>query len=175
MSQPFSFAEIPMDILARYPQHMNPLLPTYYRFTIARLPFVTYFCQSASIPNVTVTEVMIPTPFMAIKRPSKMDFDDLNITFVVDENLGNWLEIFKWMRSTVPVDGFAEIKPANTHTSTANILILNSAKQPKLNVTFTDVFPKTLSSLDFSSAMVDPEPFVASVTFSFRSYDIEIL
>lgn len=175
MSQPYNFTSIEDGILDRYPQHMNPLLPTYYRFTLARLPKVTYFCQNASLPSVTMSEVIMPTPFMQIKRPSKMDFDELSIGFVVDESMGNWLEIFNWMRSVTNVEDYKEFRPPNTHVTTANLIILNSSKNPKINVTFYDIFPKSLSSIDFTSTVMDPEPFVANATFSYRSYDIEIL
>jgi hypothetical protein len=173
--EPFDFSNIESGILARYPQYMNPLLPTYYRFSIARLPKVSYFCQSASLPTITMSEVVIPTPFVQISRPSKLDFDELTVGFVVDENMGNWMELYNWMRSMTNVENYEEYKPSNTHVSTANLIILNSTKNPKLNITFNDIYPRSLSSIDFNSAIVDPEPFVATCTFKYRSYEIETL
>lgn len=175
MANPFDFTDIPQDITGRYPERINPLLPTYYRFLIARLPATTYFCQSASLPTVTMSEVQMPTPFVPLKAPSKLDFDELSITFIVDEEMKNWLEIFNWMRSVTNVEDYAEVRPPNTHTSTANLVILNSNKNPKINVTFEGLYPRTLSSIDFSSTVVDPEPFQATATFSYRNYNIEVL
>ena len=175
MAIPYNFTDIEDGILNRYPQHMNPLLPTYYRFSIARLPKVSYFCQSASLPTITMSEVIMPTPFVQISRPSKLDFDELTIGFVVDENMGNWLELYNWMRSVTNVENYEEFRAVNTHVSTANLIILNSTKNPKLNVTFYDIYPRTLSSIDFSSTVIDPEPFVGSCTFKYRSYEIEVL
>lgn len=117
----------------------------------------------------------MPNPFMPIKAPSKMDFDELSITFVVDEEMKNWLEIFNWMRSTTNVEGYDEFKSINTHTCTANLLILNSSKNPKINVTFEGLFPRTLGSIDFTSTVIDPEPFQCTATFSYRNYNIEIM
>jgi hypothetical protein len=174
MANPFSFEDIPQDIKDRYPERINPLLPTYYRFNIARLPNTTYFCQSASLPTVTMGEVQIPTPFMAVKNPTKLDFDELSITFIVDEEMKNWLEIFNWMRSMTNVEDYEEFKAANTHHCTANLLILNSAKAPKLNVTFEGLYPRTLSSIDFTSTLMDPEPFQCTATFAYRNYNIEV-
>ena len=173
--EPFDFSNIEDGILARYPQYMNPLLPTYYRFNIARLPKVSYFCQSASLPTITMSEVVIPTPFVQISRTYKLDFDELTVGFVVDENMGNWMELYNWMRSMTNVENYEEYKPSNTHVSTANLIILNSTKNPKLNITFNDIYPRSLSSIDFNSAVVDPEPFVATCTFKYRSYEIETL
>jgi len=42
-------------------------------------------------------------------------------------------------------------------------------------VTFEGLFPRTLGSIDFSSAGLDPEPFQCTATFSYRNYNIEIL
>jgi hypothetical protein len=175
MALPYDFSVIPEDIKARYPERINPLLPTYYRFSIQRLPNTMYFCQSASLPTVTMSEVIMPTPFMAIKNPSKMDFDELSITFVVDEEMNNWLEIFNWMRSATNVENYEEFRPANTHLTTANLIILNSTKNPKINVTFEGLYPRTLGSIDFTSTIVDPEPFQCTATFAYRNYNIEIM
>jgi hypothetical protein len=175
MSIPYNFTDIEQGILDRYPQYLNPLLPTYYRFSIARLPKVSFFCQNASLPTITMSEVIMPTPFVQISRPSKMEFDELSIGFVVDENMGNWLEIYNWMRSVTNVENYDEFRPTNTHVSTANLIILNSKKNPKMNVTFNDIYPRSLTSIDFSSSVIDPEPFVATCTFKYRSYEIEVL
>lgn len=175
MANTFSFAGIPEEITARYPERINPLLPTYYRFSISRLPNTVYFCQTASLPTVTMSEVLMPTPFMAVKSPSKMDFDELSITFIVDEEMKNWLEIFNWMRSTTNVEDYSEFAKPNTHTCTANLIILNSTKNPKINVTFEGLFPRTLGSVDFTSTVIDPEPLQCTATFSYRNYNIEIM
>lgn len=174
MANPFVF-DIPEDIKNRYPSNISSLLPTYYRFVMTRLPTVTYFCQSASIPSVTLSDVTMPTPFVSIKAPSKMEFDDLTITFVVDENMTNWFELYNWMRSTTNVEDYSEFKPTNTHLTTANLLILNSSKTPKINVTFDGVYPKNISSVDFSSTIIDPEPIICTALFGYRSYSVEIL
>lgn len=175
MALPYDFTSIPEDIKNRYPERINPLLPTYYRFTLARIPTTMYFCQSVSLPTVTMSDVIMPTPFVSIKSPSKMDFDELSITFIVDEEMKNWLEIFNWMRSVTSVEGYQEYKPANTHLTTANLIILNSTKNPKINVTFEGLYPKTLGSIDFNSTVVDPEPFQCTATFAYRNYNIEVL
>lgn len=175
MANTYTFTDIPQDIKDRYPERINAMLPTYYRFSISRLPNTMYFCQSASLPTITMSEVQMPNPFMPIKAPSKMDFDELSISFIVDEEMKNWLEIFNWMRSSTNVEDYEEFRGANTHTCTANLVILNSSKNPKINVTFEGLFPRTLGSIDFSSTVIDPEPFQCTATFAYRNYNIETL
>lgn len=175
MANPHDFSVFPEDIKDRYPESINALLPTYFRFSIYRLPNVVYFCQTASLPTVTMGEALMPTPFATVKQPTKLDFDELSITFVIDENMKNWLEIFNWMRSSTQVEGFEEYGEANTHTTTANLMILNSKKNPKINVTFEGLYPRTLGSIDFTSTIMDPEPFQCTATFAYRNYNIEVL
>lgn len=176
MANVFDYSGIDANILNRYPARINALLPTYYRFFVSKLPQVTYFCQSASLPGTSVSMVEMPTPFSApVFSPSKMQFGDLTVSFIVDEELKNWLEIQNWMRSNTNVEDFEEIQDVNKWTSNATLLILNSAKNLKISVAFSNLFPISLSPIDFSSTIVDPEPFQASCTFSYRSYIVEIL
>lgn len=172
MANTYQFYDIPDDIKDRYPERINPLLPTYYRFHVTRLPATVYFCQSASLPTVTMSEVQMPTPFMPIKSPSKMDYDELSITFIVDEEMKNWLEIFNWMRSCTNVENYEEF--TNHHIATGNLIILNSNKNPKMSVTFEGLFPRTLGSIDFSSTIMDPEAIQCTATFGYRNYNIEL-
>jgi len=174
MAIPHDFSTIPADIKDRYPESINALLSTYFRFNIARLPAVTYFCQNASVPTVTMSEVQVATPFVPLKFPSKLDFDELSVTFIVDEQMKNWLEIFNWMRSCTQVEGFSEFAPTNKHLTTGNLFILNSNKHPKLCVTFEGLYPRTLSAIDFSSTVMDPEAILATATFAYRNYNIEV-
>jgi hypothetical protein len=175
MANRYDFIGISEQVENRYPERINPLLPTYYRFAIARSPNVSYFCQSASLPTVSMSDVIMPTPFVAVKAPSKMDFDELSITFIVDEEMKNWLEIFNWMRSSTNVEDYTEFNYPNTHLSTANLIILNSNKHPKINVTFEGLYPRSLGSVDFSSTVMDPEPLQCTATFAYRNYNIEVL
>ena len=175
MATPHDFSTIPDDIKARYPERINPLLPTYFRFHVDRLPNVNYFCQNASLPTVTMSEVQMPTPFVPVKFPSKLDFDELSVTFVIDEGMKNWLEIFNWMRSCTQVEGYGEFAPPNRHLSTGTLYILNSTKNPKLSVTFEGMYPRTLSAVDFSSTVMDPEALQATATFAYRNYNVEVM
>lgn len=175
MAIKYNFDTIPEEVVNRYPERINPLLPTYYRFAIARSPTVSYFCQSASLPTITMSEVLMPTPFVPVKAPSKMEFDELSITFIVDEEMKNWLELFNWMRSCTNVEDYSEFSYPATHLTTANLIILNSTKTPKINVTFEGLYPRSLGSVDFSSTIMDPEPFQCTATFAYRNYNIEVL
>ena len=65
---------------------------------VKKLPNTKYFATGVNIPSVTVGESIQPTPLGAnIKLPDKIAYGEMTITFIVDENMENWTELFTWM------------------------------------------------------------------------------
>ena len=58
-----------------------------------------YFCQAASIPEISVGVREIQTPVKDYVIPGdKMTFGDLNLRFLVNEDLDNYYEIYRWLK-----------------------------------------------------------------------------
>ena len=168
-------SQLKENLLDRQPSNTNPLVVTDYKFTMQRIPTVTYFCQSAIVPGVNVGEVQQSNYFAPVKRPGNFTFDDFTISYVVDEELKNWLEIYNWMRSTSNAEDFTEFEGPDQYFSDGTLVITNSNMRGKLVVNFKSLFPKSISSIDFTSTSTDAEPIIATVTFAYSSYDIERL
>ena len=80
-------------------QNRNFLQPTGFKFTLNRSPKTSFFCQSANIPGMTLGVAAQPTYLRDIPTPGdKIEFEDLNLRFLVDENLENYMEIYTWIR-----------------------------------------------------------------------------
>ena len=76
-----------MTVLTRNPSNPNPLQPNKFLLSFGRAPNMQYFCQNVSVPGLSLSEVMINTPFVDIHSPGeKAVYDLLNITFIVDES-----------------------------------------------------------------------------------------
>ena len=90
------------------PKSTNFLSPLGYKFTLKKMPTVNFFVQSVAIPSVTVGELPIPTPFSTkLQLPGDLvTFGDLVLTFRVDEDMANYLEVFNWIKSVTRIDGF---------------------------------------------------------------------
>ena len=85
--------------LARQPDKLDYASPTQFKFGIHQLPKVEFFTVSASIPGVSAGVATIATPFKDIPViSSKMEFENLTITFIVDEYLENYITLHDWMR-----------------------------------------------------------------------------
>ena len=80
-------------------ENRNFLAPVGFRFNLQRSPGVAYFCNQANIPDISLGVATQPNYLRDLPTPGdKMDFGDLSLRFLVDEDLKNYMEIQKWMR-----------------------------------------------------------------------------
>jgi len=83
-----------MTAITRNPTNPNPLIGSRFILSFGRVPNVQYFCQSVSVPGISLSEAVIVNPFVDIYSPGeKAIYDLLNVTFMVDEDLTAWKEI----------------------------------------------------------------------------------
>ena len=77
-----------MSALQNLPSNISYLSPIGFRFILSNFPEVTYFCQAANIPGVSIGGIDFPTPLKNIQfSGDEVSFEELSIRFVVDENL----------------------------------------------------------------------------------------
>ena len=161
----------------RQPDTNNYLATNFFRFEITRLPTVTYFCQSASLPSLNLTPVEQPTALGINAKfiGGKYNFEDLTVSFVVDEDMKNWREVFEWMKDIGTMEKLNNpIDNVQTQDFFSDVLLVvtNSVYKPKYHIRFKDAFPIALSGIDFNSASTENEPVVATATFTYTSYNI---
>lgn len=158
----------------------NFLSPLGFRFSVDRLPSVSYFCKAASIPALSTNAIETPNPFK--KSPyaaTQLEFGELELTFYIDEDLKNFDEIFGWLKGlTFPekFDEYSNLSPngkVNDVFSDATLMILTNQNNPNFAVKFSDIFPLNLSTLQFDSTAQDVEYLEATVSFSYKDYLIE--
>ena len=189
--------------LNRQPTKLDYTSPTQFRFLINQLPKVQYFTVSANVPGITLGDATYATPLKDIPLPGeKLTYDDLNITFIVDENLENYIEIHNWLASlgfpknreqfkthrsatsnlpkaTVGTSGdIGDVKPITSDSpmfSDSVLTVLSNKNNPVVECGFEDCFPTSLSSLDYSQNQTDVEYLTAEVTFKYKIYEIKTL
>lgn len=159
----------------RNPDSINSLLNTNFKFTMTRIPNVTFWCTSVNIPGINIGEVAVSNMFLPVHVPgSSIQLDQLRITFGVDENFSNWHEIYRWMRGLVPFEDFREvIRDTDEYYSEGTVHLLNSAKNPNIRFTFKKLMPIALDGFEMSSTLNDAEQVSVSATFVYESFDIE--
>jgi len=173
-----------MSALTRNPTNPNFLQTNKFILTFERLPSIQYFCQSVSIPGISMSEVPQMTPFVDIYLPGeKAIYDILNVTFMVDEMMKSWIEVHDWIRAMTFPKEYEEYKrlgqlnrnrapQLKPQYSDAKVVMLNSSNNPTITFKFYDVFPTTLSTI-IMSATDSPESIpTADVSFRYSYYDI---
>ena len=84
--------------LGRQPDKLDYLSPTQFRFGINQLPKVEFFTVAANIPGINMGEAIFPTPFKDIPiMGDKLTYENLEITFIIDEFLENYRSLHEWM------------------------------------------------------------------------------
>ena len=84
--------------VSRAPDKLDYASPIQFRFTCAKLPTVEFFCQTANIPGITLGTADVETSLKSIPFPGdKLTYGDLNVSFLVDENLNNYKELHDWL------------------------------------------------------------------------------
>jgi len=59
--------------------------------------------------------------------------------------------------------------------SDATLMVMTSSNNPNVEVTFKDMFPISLSSLDFNVEETDIQYLVADATFAYRNFTIQTI
>ena len=87
-----------MSSITRQPTQLDYASPTQFKFTISQLPKVEFFTTAANVPDLTLSDAVIPTPFKPIPvMGTNLTFSNLSVTFIVDEFLENYRELHDWL------------------------------------------------------------------------------
>ena len=153
-----------MASLANQPKNMNPLADVQFKFDIAALPETSFFVQTASLPGITLSpmEIGLPQRQGFARSTGTISYEELSITFLVDEYLKNWMEIYNWLTGDI------------SYTSGV-LTILSSSMNPTMEAHFKQLFPTNLSELAFDSTTADPTYHQATVSFKYTEYTIKSL
>tara|TARA_Y100000310_G_scaffold92895_1_gene90496 strand:- start:823 stop:1380 length:558 start_codon:yes stop_codon:yes gene_type:complete len=167
-----------MSALQNLPSNISYLSPIGFRFILSNFPEVTYFCQAANIPGVSIGGIDFPTPLKNIQfSGDEVTFEELSIRFVVDENLKNWLSIYDWIIGMgIPdkesAEKYKKLKDENRLVADGTLAVLTSNMNVQMEVQFQNMFPLSLSGISFDSSAADVDYVVSDVTFQYDIYKI---
>ena len=168
-----------MSAIDNRPDNMNFLSPLNFKFQLKRAPALNFFIQKVNIPGLSLPSVDVPTSIINIPYPGDhLLYNDLTVSFKVDENLENYLEIHNWLRSLGRLDSYQALASQPTYTgngltSDVSLMLLTSYKNPNYEVIFENAFPISLSGLDFITTAEDVDYLEAEAVFKYVKYDIK--
>lgn len=166
------------------PEHINPLSPNGFSFTILKIPSVNFFCQQANLPGITFGEPALANPFASVPIPGDhLTYDTLNIQFLVDDKMNNYQAIYNWMVALGFPNSYDQytnfigsdttalaISELARNYSDATLEILGPNNLAVQTVQFIDVFPVAIESLLFQSTNQDVPYIVGNATFRYSYY-----
>ena len=189
-----------INAIQRQPTELDYADPTKFKFSITKLPKVEFFTTQASVPGVTLGESIFPTPFKEIPvQGDQLTFDNLEITFIVDEKLENYKELHQWLvgigfprartqfasfrkeesevfptADSVTGDATKPGRPTGVQAmyGDATLTIMTSKNNPVMEVRFSDLYPVSLGALQFDQQATDITYLTATATFSYKLYEM---
>tara|TARA_Y100000310_G_C20451184_1_gene700828 strand:+ start:61 stop:651 length:591 start_codon:yes stop_codon:yes gene_type:complete len=189
--------------LARQPDKLDYTSPTQFRFGIHQLPKVEFFTISANVPAISMGDAIFPTPYKPIPvMGDVLTYDNLSISFIVDEYLENYISLHEWMTaigfpksrkqfsnfrsntSNTPTatkgtsDDIGDVQPStgvNALFSDATLTILSNKNNPIVNVFFQNIYPVALGALEYNQGVTDVEYITVTADFSYQIYEIETI
>ena len=169
----------------------NFLSPVGFKFAISKIPKADFFANQANIPGIDLGFAVQPTYLKDLPVPGdKLTYSDFNLRFLIDENMENYLEVHKWLRGLgypADVNEFATLKTDDRYFPSPNskspyneysdgcLYIYNSSFNVNMKIHFKDVFPVSLSPVEFDATMTDIDYVTAEVVFNYSIYDIEVV
>ena len=188
-------------MLSRQPTELDYADPSKFLFKCNKLPKVEFFTTQVNLPGVNLGDVVIPTPFKELPvQGHTLTFENLQLQFMVDEKLENYIELHQWLvgigfpksrnqfssfrnrnANAFPGDPVVNTGSATTDSnavgvqqmySDATLTITSSKNNPTVEVRFSDIYPVSLSALQFDQQVGDTTYLTATVDFSYTLYEI---
>lgn len=174
------------------PDNLSYLAPTQFELLIKKLPNTKYFSTGVNVPSISVAEVQQPTRYGAnVKVPGdKISYGEITVTFIVDENMENWTELYTWMSqitSSTDPDKYRSLVGANRRAnepydgsgdydavySDMTIVVTTAANNPNRYIRIQDAFPTSLGEITMDTTVAGGLSYVTcTASFQFTTFEI---
>ena len=173
-----------MTALTRTPQNTNYLQPTKFLMVFDRIPNTQYFCQAVNIPGMQVGSAPLSFPGLDVNAPdTKIQYNQLSMTFTLDEAIKSWQDIYLWFRSIASPTGTDErnrLAALQSFRGTgpkvysdATLTVLSALNNPLFRIRYYNCFPISLSDVQFDTKMSADDILTGDATFLFDYFDFE--
>ena len=164
-------------------QNRNFLSGVAFKFNLAKFPKVDFFSNSAIIPVLNLELAQQASYLKNIAVPGeRLTYGDFTLRFLVDENMENYKSVYDWLTglgfpettkeyADIIKDSDGQRDPKEAFCD-GTLRILNSNYREVAKVKFSDLFPVSLTSLDFDATNTDVQFFTAEATFKYTIYKL---
>lgn len=146
-----------------------------FTFSLDRIPQTTFRVVGFDLPSISVPAPSAGNPSSTQYFPgSSVEFDALTMDFLVDENLKNYEEIYRWITQQRFCN--KDFQPKNDSeiklVSDGVLITMTNASNPNRIFYFKDLFPISLSGMRFDTSISEPAPITCTVTFRFSYFEL---
>jgi len=166
--------------MAELTLNKNYLQPTGFRVIIDRLnyPNLEFFAQSVSHPDVSLQGPQVPYPRIGnVALPGDaLDFGQLNIQLILDEDLNAYTELYNWMLDTVNKDFVPQgsrtrrVNPEVPTQADISVSILSSHNNQTNRIIYNGCNPTGLSGLELTSIASTVEYLTFNAGFTYTGF-----
>ena len=158
-----NFVQEPSSVLATDLNYVNP---TSFQLVIDNLkyPNAQFNVQQVALPEMSVSNQEISTRQRNIlSTPSKINYGSLELTFLIDEKLINYMEIHDWIYGLTTEQETKSLKVQRD----LQLIILDSNNNVAREIQFVNAQPVSLGSIPFDITSSDITYLTATVAFEY--------
>ena len=160
------------------PTELNYLNPVSFETNFVRMPDVSFSTQEVSIPSVALGMTSYASFFSDLPiEGDKINFEQLSLSFIVAEDLSNYIEIYNWMIAIGFPEDFTQFAlnesivdgatGIDTLKSDMSVIVNTNKSNPNFEILFRDAFPVSLSSIAFQANAQAIDPIIVTATFAY--------
>ena len=174
-----------MSTLNTTTENPNTLQSNSFAMAVSKLPSLSPFVNGVSLPGMVMGEVQLGTPFADRRVPGdKLIFAVLTISFLVDEDMQNWMECYDWMTSLGYPESFAQYGAINRIAdkrsslsgndvySDGTLITHNNSGKAIKKVEFVDLFPIALGEIPLSTGDTAGDPIISTIDLQYTYYTV---
>lgn len=166
----------------------NFLSPSGFKLTVAGFKEIAFQCTNVTIPGISTGNATQATPFNDIAIVGdKLQYEDLEITFLIDEDFLNYSLIHNWLvgmtypqKSTQWRDFVQEMTDKDFKRRYDDFIeqidiyldILNSNYNTTFKAHFVDAFPVSITPVEFSTELSDIQYLTATARFKYTYFKL---
>lgn len=154
-----------------------------FKILIDCLPNIEYFTKRVPIAGIQLPTTHEPTPFTTLPIwGDHLEYEEFDITFLVDEDLNNYKEISDWLVKLARPQSYSQrtdstFKTSKTNdkvlTSDISLITMKNSNTPNKIITYHNCFPNYLSRIEFNIDNDQSAPIYANAKFSYSFYTWE--
>jgi hypothetical protein len=164
--------------VAKQPPNTNLAIQSNFKFSLKRVPELSYFCTSISLPGWSNPIITVPGGVPGGRKNLRVKSESIThgeatFKFLVNEDMSNYDALMRWFKECIGFTDYSPVSYKNWMSEEGHLLVLNNKKKPVFKITFRGLFPTNVSELAFKANETEAAPMTATVTMAFTYFNVE--